>query len=74
MEPTPGVCQPRFFGKSAQAEENNGVEFLASAKKCKNVQESVQGYENKGQKVILAGSGIAEVTEKKEEFAPLAES
>jgi hypothetical protein len=40
-----------FFAKSAQANENNRVEFWVTAGKCKKVQKSAQEYENKGRMV-----------------------
>jgi hypothetical protein len=43
-----------FFAKSAETIENKGVEFLVSAKKCKNVQKSAQECEKKELEV---GSG-----------------
>jgi hypothetical protein len=43
-----------FCAKSAETIENKGVEFLVSAKKCKNVQKSAQECEKKELEV---GSG-----------------
>jgi hypothetical protein len=37
-----------FFAKSAEGHENERVEFLVGAKKCKKVQKSAQECEKKG--------------------------
>ena len=44
-----GYAHPGWFlAKSAETIERKRVAFLVRAKKCKKVQKSAQGFENKG--------------------------